>query len=141
MRRTTWRPPELLFFLMIRRPPRPTLFPYTTLFRSSGCDFNLNVTHFQERVDGGTDRLTVQQYGLNFGPKGHDRSYHVSIGGGLAIFNGEESSDYGAMLQVDFIHFPARPFSVKYHAGFMIFSDATVTDLSLDIGVHAGRVA
>src|SRR5437667_9590399 len=23
-----------LFFLMIRRPPRPTLFPYTTLFRS-----------------------------------------------------------------------------------------------------------
>src|SRR3712207_9363413 len=26
----------LLFFLMIRRPPRSTLFPYTTLFRSSG---------------------------------------------------------------------------------------------------------
>src|SRR5690348_18019474 len=25
------------FFLMIRRPPRSTLFPYTTLFRSRGC--------------------------------------------------------------------------------------------------------
>src|SRR6267378_1204195 len=25
--------PILLFFLMIRRPPRSTLFPYTTLFR------------------------------------------------------------------------------------------------------------
>src|SRR2546430_7177702 len=25
------------FFLMIRRPPRSTLFPYTTLFRSHGC--------------------------------------------------------------------------------------------------------
>src|SRR5947199_5841742 len=24
------------FFLMMRRPPRPTLFPYTTLFRSRG---------------------------------------------------------------------------------------------------------
>src|SRR6266481_8602343 len=24
---------ELFFFLMIRRPPRSTLFPYTTLFR------------------------------------------------------------------------------------------------------------
>src|SRR5215213_10523176 len=24
------------FFLMIRRPPRSTLFPYTTLFRSAG---------------------------------------------------------------------------------------------------------
>src|SRR2546430_9255733 len=27
-------PPILFFFLMIRRPPRSTLFPYTTLFRS-----------------------------------------------------------------------------------------------------------
>ena len=26
------------FFLMIRRPPRSTLFPYTTLFRSRGFD-------------------------------------------------------------------------------------------------------
>src|SRR3712207_7937414 len=25
-----------IFFLMIRRPPRSTLFPYTTLFRSQG---------------------------------------------------------------------------------------------------------
>src|SRR5260370_33513070 len=25
------------FFLMIRRPPRSTLFPYTTLFRSGWC--------------------------------------------------------------------------------------------------------
>src|SRR3712207_8544816 len=33
----------VFFFLMIRRPPRSTLFPYTTLFRSehdgaAGCD-------------------------------------------------------------------------------------------------------
>src|SRR5260370_787099 len=27
-----------VFFLMIRRPPRSTLFPYTTLFRSHGRD-------------------------------------------------------------------------------------------------------
>src|SRR5256885_8946411 len=26
------------FFLMIRRPPRSTLFPYTTLFRSGAAD-------------------------------------------------------------------------------------------------------
>src|SRR6266516_7017029 len=26
----------VFFFLMIRRPPRSTLFPYTTLFRSPG---------------------------------------------------------------------------------------------------------
>src|SRR5205085_10843470 len=29
----------LFFFLMIRRPPRSTLFPYTTLFRSMLRDF------------------------------------------------------------------------------------------------------
>src|SRR5438034_11539414 len=27
----------LLFFFMLRRPPRSTLFPYTTLFRSYVC--------------------------------------------------------------------------------------------------------
>src|SRR2546430_5556010 len=27
----------IFFFLMIRRPPRSTLFPYTTLFRSLAC--------------------------------------------------------------------------------------------------------
>src|SRR3712207_7503930 len=28
---------QFFFFLMIRRPPRSTLFPYTTLFRSPGA--------------------------------------------------------------------------------------------------------
>src|SRR3989475_1884649 len=31
---------QLFFFLMIRRPPRSTLFPYTTLFRSDN-DFQI----------------------------------------------------------------------------------------------------
>src|SRR3712207_9096699 len=30
---------DVFFFLMIRRPPRSTLFPYTTLFRSKGVRF------------------------------------------------------------------------------------------------------
>src|SRR5258708_33548742 len=32
------------FFLMIRRPPRSTLFPYTTLFRSHATSSNLRQT-------------------------------------------------------------------------------------------------
>src|SRR5256885_15312585 len=32
--------PRFFFFLMIRRPPRSTLFPYTTLFRSGLADQN-----------------------------------------------------------------------------------------------------
>src|SRR5438034_7360148 len=35
-----------LFFLMIRRPPRSTLFPYTTLFRSH----QRQVDHLARRV-------------------------------------------------------------------------------------------
>src|ERR1041385_9498805 len=30
---------DVYFVLMIRRPPRSTLFPYTTLFRSYQCAF------------------------------------------------------------------------------------------------------
>src|ERR1039457_7576764 len=39
-----------LFFLMIRRPPRSTLFPYTTLFRSSNAPGPRIDDHCQERV-------------------------------------------------------------------------------------------
>src|SRR5260370_32520857 len=35
-----WTLISFFFFLMIRRPPRSTLFPYTTLFRSSGWTFS-----------------------------------------------------------------------------------------------------
>src|SRR5690554_2986076 len=41
------------FFLMIRRPPRSTLFPYTTLFRSclimEGAEFTENIINGVER--------------------------------------------------------------------------------------------
>src|SRR5215510_4733023 len=43
-----------LFFLMIRRPPRSTLFPYTTLFRSSAG----RVDHRRRRILG--DRLRAR---------------------------------------------------------------------------------
>src|SRR3712207_8654642 len=39
-------PLSLFFFLMIRRPPRSTLFPYTTLFRSTvGCLGQITIGH------------------------------------------------------------------------------------------------
>src|SRR3712207_7207512 len=33
---------RIFFFLMIRRPPRSTLFPYTTLFRSTLSEISLS---------------------------------------------------------------------------------------------------
>src|SRR2546429_7234963 len=48
---TAYSTPQLplFFFLMIRRPPRSTLFPYTTLFRSLlGHDHGPNHSHQQQ---------------------------------------------------------------------------------------------
>src|SRR5690349_23287811 len=41
--RSLFHPLFLFFFLMIRRPPRSTLFPYTTLFRSKRRQISRNV--------------------------------------------------------------------------------------------------
>src|SRR3712207_8324053 len=41
-----------LFFLMIRRPPRSTLFPYTTLFRSREPHPVEGLGRHQERLQG-----------------------------------------------------------------------------------------
>src|SRR3712207_6881113 len=40
---------SFFFFLMIRRPPRSTLFPYTTLFRSPGQQLGAGGGHVQHR--------------------------------------------------------------------------------------------
>src|SRR5258708_26384808 len=40
----------LFFFLMIRRPPRSTLFPYTTLFRSQLESKSMNATVTKNKI-------------------------------------------------------------------------------------------
>src|SRR5258707_3314514 len=42
----------LFFFLMIRRPPRSTLFPYTTLFRSPQADRSVGPDGRENRAGG-----------------------------------------------------------------------------------------
>src|SRR2546427_10631654 len=56
----------LFFFLMIRRPPRSTLFPYTTLFRSLG---NSGLAP----AAGGRNELPRQPTGLVGGQEHGDR--------------------------------------------------------------------
>src|SRR3712207_7493597 len=51
------------FFLMIRRPPRSTLFPYTTLFRSGGRDRALH-------AGGGRADAQVRAAGIRQGEEG-----------------------------------------------------------------------
>src|SRR5436309_10318462 len=45
----------MFFFLLIRRPPRSTLFPYTTLFRSA--DVPSRRPHSDPRLVSGADAL------------------------------------------------------------------------------------
>src|SRR2546430_14345883 len=67
------------FFLMIRRPPRSTLFPYTTLFRS--------------RV-----RLVVEQHEL----EGQLLPAHVDAAGGVHVLDADlvAGPDLGAAAAV-----------------------------------------
>src|SRR3989475_9373077 len=53
---------NVFFFLMIRRPPRSTLFPYTTLFRSRICRFGPQIVQVTNKK-GGTHFVMVT--GLN----------------------------------------------------------------------------
>src|SRR5256885_1797952 len=60
------------FFLMIRRPPRSTLFPYTTLFRSENVRRVINTTVgrviFNDQVPEGLPYIngTLKKKGLQF---------------------------------------------------------------------------
>src|SRR3712207_9348169 len=53
---------RMFFFLMIRRPPRSTLFPYTTLFRSSapnGSKIPLGNSSIRPAENGVSYQLTI----------------------------------------------------------------------------------
>src|SRR5690348_18043882 len=64
---------DCLFFLMIPRPPRSTLFPYTTLFRSAE-----HVRHQPHRpVDVGLE--------LRLGDAGGLEAHHVELAEAIAL--------------------------------------------------------
>src|SRR5256885_1950152 len=81
----------LFFFLMIRRPPRSTLFPYTTLFRSLKSSFQkvlLNFTWCVNRKDR-SDRNVVEGGFLGLDNIGvFDRSAPLPTGGYLEQADG-----------------------------------------------------
>src|SRR5690554_7479650 len=49
----------LFFFFMVRRPPRATLFPYTTLFRSSLAS-EVNIDGLEEEVINAQEQLLLK---------------------------------------------------------------------------------
>src|SRR5947199_2640232 len=99
---------------MLRRPPRSTLFPYTTLFRSSRAfgrrkvDFKTHFVFFQNELDRKSTRLNSSHLGI---------SYAVFC---LKKKNAQSTADRTA-------HVPARsgrlraPDSPGFHPGFLLF--------------------
>src|SRR5260370_34582449 len=49
------------FFLMIRRPPRSTLFPYTTLFRSIKLEFLNRGNQYNPEVVEALDQAMIER--------------------------------------------------------------------------------
>src|SRR5258708_14285348 len=52
---------------MIRRPPRSTLFPYTTLFRSDDTDADKKLKSVHEKVQGATGWKGILSNAISFG--------------------------------------------------------------------------
>src|SRR5690349_22126530 len=102
------------FFLMIRRPPRSTLFPYTTLFRSISCLalFCPNGTH-DATARRKKSRLTRESWRLDaIACSFHDRpgdrkstrlnSSHVEIS--YAVFCLKKKKEYSVIVCVARAH-------------------------------------
>src|SRR3989449_10126545 len=66
------RPSFFFFFLMIRRPPRSTLFPYTTLFRSRRADRDLALLEALRRHESTAAERLLTTYG--------ERAYRLAVG-------------------------------------------------------------
>src|SRR6185295_2588828 len=79
-----------IFFLMIRRPPRSTLFPYTTLFRSP-CGHELRVLLPVPRADRPSRRRPSSARGA--GGDQSDEGYRLKAGWG-------DSGGWGRTVEV-----------------------------------------
>src|SRR3712207_8800085 len=80
----------MFFFLMIRRPPRSTLFPYTTLFRSAGCGENRKTRLLEGlRRDGPEDQLILH----------HEDAPAAGVGSPAPVVGLSRSEEHTSELQ------------------------------------------
>src|SRR3989449_8184115 len=77
---------RFFFFLMIRRPPRSTLFPYTTLFRSLPRDGEVLSNLFQRVVGVLADPKALTQDALLARREGDRKSTHLNSSHGYISY-------------------------------------------------------
>src|SRR5688572_32118917 len=75
---------SIIFFLMIRRPPRSTLFPYTTLFRSYGgiTIDQIAAKHIGQETPMPSLEIATEEQG---GEGSCDRNYGCSYGKTISL--------------------------------------------------------
>src|ERR1035438_10578516 len=126
---------------MIRRPPRSTLFPYTTLFRSgtiSGNYFDANTAShgFLRDPDGAIIKYDVPGAGAGFrqgtvgasiNPAGELASYYVDDGN---VFHGYLRAPHGAITTFDVPGAGTGPFQGTFP--FVNNPAGVVTGLDVD---------
>src|SRR3712207_9374147 len=92
------------FFLMIRRPPRSTLFPYTTLFRSSENGGRISFRDIHTLNLNG-EEIVVSQAGKVIVA---DNEYEVSSGSILRVKEGEIIEEGTVLVTFDPYHIPLK---------------------------------
>src|SRR3712207_7681700 len=88
---TEWVHALIFFFLMIRRPPRSTLFPYTTLFRS-----RLPRARPAAQPPGGDQGAPA---GAGVRPRGARALHARGADGGAALARAHRSEEHTSELQ------------------------------------------
>src|SRR5258705_10766381 len=80
---------RFFFFLMIRRPPRSTLFPYTTLFRSPAQAPVLSALGSEHALDGAHEGAAAAHQGAAGNVQGDRKSTRLNsshLGISYAVF-------------------------------------------------------
>src|SRR3989441_1750072 len=85
------------FFLMIRRPPRSTLFPYTTLFRSHVCVRQHNHMVFRSAL--ALHPLPARRCPRIDVPRHRRRAHKADGAARLCAGSGERSEEHTSELQ------------------------------------------
>src|SRR5690554_7314253 len=96
----------IILFLMLRRPPRSTLFPYTTLFRSSGVLFGEATlarvsTAAVERPTLTVSNPTATEANLRGGAGTHYPVVGVLAGGASAVADGRNQASDWIRIQTE----------------------------------------
>src|SRR2546429_6723670 len=86
---------------MIRRPPRSTLFPYTTLFRSAALDVNALAEDLQDvRGVGRVRGVRCDRHDLGPGAVAGVDLDRVAVGGGCRPRSEEHTSELQSRLHL-----------------------------------------